>query len=349
MRDRERLERLIRNFPENGLKVLLEHPANVHDLLQILQVRLVPRIDFGRMRVEPAHFVERDYSHLESDVVLQAPLRPARKGNRLTVTIYILIEHQSEPDRFMVFRVLEYVVQMYKRQLVTWLREHQDTDGFQFQPVLPIVLYSGTRTWTKLERLAALVAQAEGLEDVLPEFTPLFLNVGQTPGETLEQRGGPFGLLLRLVQRRLRRTVFEQTLQRVVRALAEQMADQDRDRWLGLLSYVTALIYHEREDPERGPLNQKVLDSVETDPHRAEVYDMGKTIAEALKEEGARNAEVLALRRTLLRQLHLKFKKVPEGVAKRVEATDNAEQLQTWLDAVIPAKKLADVGITPLE
>src|SRR5262245_48326048 len=126
MLDPELLERLIRHFHENGLKVLLEHPANVHDLLQILQVRLVPRIDFSRMRVESAHFVERDFSHLESDLVLQAPLRPARKGKGQAVTIFILIEHQSEPDRFLVFRVLEYVVAIYKRQMLAWLRDRKN-------------------------------------------------------------------------------------------------------------------------------------------------------------------------------------------------------------------------------
>jgi hypothetical protein len=36
MLDPEQLERLTRQFPENGLKMLLENAANVHDLLGIL-------------------------------------------------------------------------------------------------------------------------------------------------------------------------------------------------------------------------------------------------------------------------------------------------------------------------
>jgi hypothetical protein len=148
----------------------------------------------------------------------------------------------------------------------------------------------------------------------LPQFTPLFLNIGQTPGEALEERGGPFGLLLQLVQQRHKHlSVFERTLQQVVRALEEQMAEQDRNRWLALLSYISALIYHEREEPERGPLNQKVLDSVENDPHRAEVFNMGKTMAEMLKEEGRREEAVRSRRETLLEQLRLKFKRIPRA------------------------------------
>ena len=82
MLDRQQLERLVRQFPENGLKVLLENSGNVHDVLRILAVRYLARIDFDAMRVEPAHFVERDYSHLACDVVLSAPLKPAGKGKK---------------------------------------------------------------------------------------------------------------------------------------------------------------------------------------------------------------------------------------------------------------------------
>jgi hypothetical protein len=69
--------------------------------------------------------------------------------------------------------------------------------------------------------------------------------------------------------------------------LEEQVADADRERWLVLLSYLRALIYHEREKPEREHLNRVVDDAVQKDRHRQEVFNMGKTIAEALMEEGA--------------------------------------------------------------
>jgi hypothetical protein len=59
-------------------------------------------------------------------------------------------------------------------------------------------------------------------------------------------QGGAFGLLLRLVQqRRTPLPVFEQTLREVVSVL-ERLGDKDRERWLELLSYIAALLYHER-------------------------------------------------------------------------------------------------------
>jgi hypothetical protein len=78
--NRERQRQLARHFQENGLKMMLENAGNVHDTLRILGVKAVPRIDFAHMTVEPVHFVERDYRHIESDIVLKAPLRIGRKG-----------------------------------------------------------------------------------------------------------------------------------------------------------------------------------------------------------------------------------------------------------------------------
>jgi hypothetical protein len=348
--DRQQIRRLVRHFPENGLKAVLENAGNVRDLLRLLRVGAVERIDFARMRVEPAHFVQRDYRHLESDLVLSAPLRTGRRGRERVLTIYILIEHQSEPDRFMAFRVLEYVLQIYRRQLRDWQQEHGAPDDFRFHPVLAVVLYSGTRTWERLARFAELLEGSEGLPAGLtPEFVPLFLNIGRVSPEALDSEGGAFGLLLRLVQqRRSRKEVFEGSLRRVVKALEGQLADADRDRWLGLLSYLQALIYHERETPEHEPMQRLVADSVQNDRHRREVFDMGKTIAESLMEEGAAREAVNVRRQTLLLLLREKFKRIPEGVVRRVEGTESVEQLDAWIKAFARAKKLADVGIPPL-
>jgi hypothetical protein len=142
--NRKRLRLLVRHFHENGLKLLLENPGNVRDFLQMLEVQLLARIDFAQMGVVPGRLVQRDYRHLESDLVLQAPVRPRSGDKHRQILLYILIEHQSEPDRLMPLRVLEYVVAVYKRQMRDWKREHGNLDHFRFQPVLPIVLYTGS-------------------------------------------------------------------------------------------------------------------------------------------------------------------------------------------------------------
>ena len=332
MSTRKRLRLLVRHFHENGLKFMLENPSNVRDLLQLLGVQLLPRIDFSHMRVVPGRFVGRDYRHLESDLVLQAPVQARPGSKQRQIVVYILIEHQSEPDRFMPLRLLEYVVMIYKRQMRDWEKEHGNLDHLHLQPVLPIVLYTGTRTWNKLGAIWELVELGDELAERIPELEPLFLNVGQTSRQVLEQQGGPFGLLLRLVQqRRTRLPVFEQTLREVVRTL-ETLAAEDRQRWLELLSHIAALIYNEREEAEQEPLFEKVTDSVQNDAYRREVFDMGKTIAEGLIEkgrlEGLEQGEVRTQRRVLVQVLRKKFGKLPAALVKRIEATEQLDLLK---------------------
>lgn len=109
-------EDFVRRFPENGLKRLLgQQPLNVRDLLHIARCDLADAIAYDRLRLDPTTYVQRDYHHVESDLVLRGPLRRPRQQ----VLIYILLEHQSEPDRLMSFRLLEYVLAIYRGQVRT--------------------------------------------------------------------------------------------------------------------------------------------------------------------------------------------------------------------------------------
>jgi hypothetical protein len=228
-----RLRRIVRNFPENGIKLLLETPANVRELLQWTGTELIDLIDFDRLVRSAGSFVARDFRHVEADVVLEAPLRRGvrRRGRRHhSILIYILIEHQSEPDDLMIFRLLEYVIHVYKRQVRDSRRKPVGKRGI-LDPVLPVVLYTGTAAWESLTTMKELVALGDLFEDLVPSFRPLFLNVGTLAPEIIEAEGGGLGPVLRLLQQRKARAAeFQTLLSRTVERL-EGLAEADRTRW----------------------------------------------------------------------------------------------------------------------
>jgi hypothetical protein len=218
----ERALQIVRQFSQNGTKLLLENPENVRDLLALARAGVLDLIDFKRMEVSSTSFVAPDYRRVESDVVLTAPLRlkGGRKGTE--VVVYVLIEHQSEPDELMTFRVLEYVVQIFRSQLRQWGQEHPSLAGARLQPVLPVVFYTGTRSWDRLASLAELTEGAERLARWLPAVEPLFVNLAELEPAQLQAEGGYLGQVLRLVQRRHARLAeFEALLQDVVRRLEQ--------------------------------------------------------------------------------------------------------------------------------
>jgi hypothetical protein len=236
----ERVREFIRRFPENGVKLLLENGDNVRDLLVLARAAMVKLIDFGRMEVVGTTFVQRDYRSVESDIVLKAPLRVKGRGGRRQVVVYILIEHQSEPDEMMPLRVLEYVVELYKSQLRKGPEGPAALGGGRLQPVLPVVFYTGTRTWEDIGVLSDLVEEGEQFRDLTPFFRPLFVNLSSTEPGRLEAEGGFFGQVLRVVrERRASGHVFRGVLREVVRRL-EAMPQEQKLRWKDLLSYLGA-------------------------------------------------------------------------------------------------------------
>jgi predicted transposase YdaD len=342
-----RVAEIVRHFRENGLKVLLQRPANVRDLLALAGAAHLDRLDFARLSVEPTTYVASDYRHLTSDLVLTIPLRLG--GRRRTLTLYVLIEHQSEPDALMVLRVLDYLVQIYKGQLRDWERRHGSPTGFRLQPVLAVVLYTGTRAWESLGRLVDLVEGGELFAGATPDFAPLFVSLPSLPAAALESAAGTFGWVLELIrQRHARPEEFRGLLRRALRHL-EDLSAAERSRWLELLSYVVALIYHDREPPEREGLKELVLASVRTDERRQEMEAMVRTIADELRDEGRQQGrqegEVRARQDILLRQLRARFKKVPKAAERTVKATADVTRLDTWLERFVDAKTLDDVGI----
>lgn len=50
----------------------------------------------------------------------------------------------------------------------------------------------------------------------------------------------------------------------------------------------------------------------------------------------------------LLRQLRRKFTQVPDEVVARIEATEDVDQLDAWLDRILDAETIEDMGIVPV-
>ncbi len=366
----DKLLDIVRHFPENGMKRLLETPSNVRDLLTLAASDLARRIEFDQMRLERTIFVGADYRHLESDVLLRAPIKGSEDRTHRTragkeVTVYILIEHQSQPDRRMPLRLLEYLAQIYKAQERRRSRSHDTRELLELHPVVPVVFYTGTRPWDSPGSLADLVLMADVFDRFIPASEPLFVNLPALSPRVLESRGGFLGRILRLVQERQSPPeAFGRLLRRVLRHL-EAMPESERSRWRELLSYIHALVYHQRDASELPVLKEIIARSFARDDLRREVIDMEKSYAQLLQEKGRQEGiqqglqqglqkgiekglqegEVEARRKTLLRLLRKRFGGLPEETASKIERAADVDQLDAWIDAVLTASTIDDVGI----
>jgi hypothetical protein len=238
-------------------------------------------------------------------------------------------------------RVLQIVRQFWENAVKLLLEDPKNARDLLF--VSGAVFYTGTKRWDSVGRLADLVEMGAAFESITRTMDPLFINLPAIPPEILEEKGGFFGWVLRLIQQRKSRPrEFQRLLNRTVQHL-ESMPKAERRRWLELLSYIMALVYHVREPSEWPGLQQTIETSVQTDEHRQEVFDMRRTIADELKEEGAKEGATKALQQALIRLLKGRFGDVPEELSSTIRATNDREQLDAWLDQVIKAETLEEI------
>jgi putative YhgA-like transposase len=341
---RNRTERFVRNFQENGIQALLEHPGNVRDLLALTGEALVAEIDLDRMHLVRGTFINRDYRRRAADVVLVAPFREGRPDRRLMITI--LIEHQSEPDPLMPLRMVDYVTQIYRFQERRWKNRHGGSiAGFRLMPVLPVVFHTGTRPWKRLGTLPDLIRNGERFRRVTPVMECLFVNLPAVSNEVLEKGGGFFGWVLHVIRaRQARPGAFSRLVDRVIGHILS-MPPEEHARGEELLSYLYAFVYHEREECEKEPLLDRIEAAAWKPEHQRELNQMGKTIAEALRDEGRAEGHVSGLRTTLRRLLIRRFGEIPPDLVVIIEGTTDLEHLNGWLDQVVTAERLEDVGI----
>jgi hypothetical protein len=313
----------------------------VADLVRWRKPTIAEGIDFSRIAVQPDTFITPGFTELGSDVLLRAPWRSggARAGG---IQVFILIEHQSEPDEHAVFRAARYVLQVYDKQEKHWLRSHPNTRGLRFDPVLPIVFYSGTRTWNELVTMQQLVHEGDLFGPLIPSLAPLFVNLADSDPEVLKSQAGTFGWVLWLIQQKRRKEPEFRGILRQVVARVDGLQAREHRRWEHLLWFAHALVYHVRDTPDREQLAEFIRATVR-EAKQAEVELMGKTIAEALREEGAAAGILQGKRETLLRQLRVKFKRIPSGVAAEIEGAEDVGQLDEWLDAFATAEKISDI------
>ena len=133
------------------------------ELRSVLPAAVVERLDLDALTLSTASFVDPELSASHVDLLFRAPRRDQPDAE--PVYLYVLVEHQSQPDRWMPGRVLTYVQRIWDAAL----REAPARRALP--PVVTIVVHHGEAGWGAPRRLHDLV---EGLDQLpgLARFVP---------------------------------------------------------------------------------------------------------------------------------------------------------------------------------
>lgn len=125
------MEPIASHSPHDAVfKHILSHRATARDFLLIhLPEHLRMLCDLRTLQLESGSFIEEDLRASHSDILYSLKTRTGEGY------IYVLIEHQSSPDRHMAFRLMRYAIAAMQR--------HLDKGHRQLPLVIPLLFYHG--------------------------------------------------------------------------------------------------------------------------------------------------------------------------------------------------------------
>jgi hypothetical protein len=133
------------------------------ELRAVLPPSMVQRFDWRTLRALPGSFTAVRGKSRHADVLLSVRVRGGGE-----VLVYVLLEHQSTLERWMVVRLLGYLVRIWER----WLDEHAGVECLP--PIVPVVVSHAPGGWRAPVALAdAFGVDGETLEALRPHL-PLF-------------------------------------------------------------------------------------------------------------------------------------------------------------------------------
>jgi hypothetical protein len=291
------------------------------ELLAVLPPAVVERLDLATLRAEPASFVAVGDEHRHADVLLSVSVHGGGE-----VLVYVLLEHQSTADRWMVLRLLRYLVRIWEH----WLREHPGARGLP--PVVPVVVSHDPQGWRAPVGLEQTLdvdgATLEALRPHLPLFRMVLDDLTGESDDALRARAAT--ALARVVLGLLKHARdfgrFYDDMARWMDALGEMIAAPG-----GAEAFTSVLRYIYLVNDQVPPAKVAERLGRLLGPQTQEAY---VTYGQQLIEQG----QVKVLRK-LLEQ---RFGPLSEGTLERLAAAGE-QDLDRWAERVLTARTLDEV------
>jgi predicted transposase/invertase (TIGR01784 family) len=150
---------------------MLAHPGvNKEFFAQHLPDHIKNNIDFNSIKPLPNSFVDDELQQQITDLLYSTTF------NNKPGFIYLLIEHQSTPDKLMPFRLLKYMVAI----MDSYLEKHKETE---LPIVYPMIFYTGYKPYNYSTDIFDLFGEHKNLAlDIFLKPYPL-INLLQIPEE----------------------------------------------------------------------------------------------------------------------------------------------------------------------
>jgi hypothetical protein len=285
----------------------------------------VERIDLASAQMVSGTFVSAKMKNRESDIIWSF----RRRDNGEPVYLYILLEFQSRPDRYMPVRLMSYEGLLYERLIA----QGRLPPSGRLPQVIPMVMYNGLGPWGPSLELSDLIERFDpSAEEYIPHLRCRIIHEAAFSLEVLGKIESPVADLFQLERSKDWKDVL-QGVSRVRRHVSPEESSLRRafETWLKFVTLPRLGV-----DPAVIPVS---LTLEEYEPMLAERIDeWNRQVLEKGRQEGRQDGEA----RVVLRLLEEKFGALDDRSRELVRTAD-ADRLLDWGARILRARQLQDV------
>ncbi len=161
-----------RHYHDKGYKQLLSNKKLFIELFRtFVKEDWVHDIDEEDLILVDKTYILQDFSGKEADIVYR--LQAGGKD----IIIYMLLELQSTVDYLMPFRLLQYMVEIWRDTFNNTPKEERERKGFRLPVIIPAVLYNGKNKWTAKKEFKETLAEHQRFEKHLLNFRYILFDI----------------------------------------------------------------------------------------------------------------------------------------------------------------------------
>ena len=286
-----------------------------------------------------SHFIPLFQESRDSDIVKRIQIKSSE------LYLIALIEHQSETDADMSFRLLRYMVYVWTDYAATQERLKPGitkSKDFLYPPILPIIYYEGSSQWTSALHFKDRVFMSDIFEEFIPDYKYLVVPLNKYFQKDLIEKGDELSAIF--ILNKLKSSSDFKHLKEIPEDYWNQLTQNTPPHILKLMGSVFSAFLHTINVPA-----EEINDLTDHITRRQfnmmfdsfEAYDVQET-RRISREEGERAGRIEGERAGRIEgeQLCL-IKQIIKKIIKNISVSQIATDLLEPLDTIQPIYDLA--------
>jgi predicted transposase YdaD len=316
---------------DRGYKMLLSFTKIFQQLMEgYVEGDWKSRLDYAKSQRIDKTFILKELEKEEADILYKVPIL----GEDKEIMLYVLIEQQSTVDYSLAFRVLAYLVDVWRDIYKNIDKNLRRQKGFRLPPVFPIILYNGDESWTSALSVRDLVEHGEIFGNFIPNVLYHLIDIPRCDPAKLTQIGNSLAGVF-LLEHENEEGDFETILQKSLDIIDQE---SDYDLWRSIVEWVIAKL--RRELPQQAGT---MLDGVDFNQHsRKEIKSMLETMPKKLMALGEQKGRREGVKESIVKFLQARFGKLPQELKEQLNAVSSGESLDGLLERTANVKSLAE-------